>query len=633
MVMQASLAGDRPPVRVSPAGVSVRSRVHEYGGGSFLVAGGVLFYVESSSQAIWTLALGGVPLRITPVAPEGEEHRYADMRAVGETGWIVALRERHHRDGVTHELVALGAAGGGDAVEHAVVLASGRDFYAAPRPDPDGRRLAWTCWDHPCMPWDESELWIADIGAEPSVGSDSSSVEALQAEQALPALSGGRRIAGGAGVSVGQPTWGPSGELWFVSDAGGWWQPWRAVSGGDPELACGIEADFHLPDWVLGQATMAVMPEGELACRWRHGGRDHLGLLDPRAGELTELSQPCTSVAALCAAGSELVVVGATPVEPAGLYVLPARAMKSPRTGPEKSGQGDWGQAATEPSADGRGSRLVHLPGRRVLAEVMVSTPRPMVAKAPDGVGVPLLYYPPRGQLAEGMPGELPPLVVFCHGGPTSCTDPALDLGVQMFTTRGFAVAGVDYRGSCGYGRAYREMLRGNWGIADADDCIAAAEMLARSDLADPVRMVVRGASAGGFTALRAAARGTCFAAAVSVYGVTDLEALANDTHDFESRYLDGLLGALPDAASTYAERSPAHHPEEIKVPVLLLQGSKDPVVPPNQAADMAAALGRMGVRCDHVVFEGEGHGFRLAATMERAAMMEIDFVSDVLGL
>lgn len=626
-VLRALLGGYTPegwpavhaPLEVTLPPANVRTRVHEYGGGAWTVsAEGGLLYSELADQALWWLepapAGGGwqPAVRVTPPAPPGEEHRYGDLRLVPGVPWAVAVRERHRQGAADEELVAVHLG----APAAVAVLAAGRDFYAAPRPSPDGRMLAYVCWDHPRMPWDGSELWVGALHWDRPGG---------------PVLAGARQLAGGPAESVGQPTWaaGPRRwTLWFVSDRDGWWQPWSweetaAAGSATPRRRCATEAEFHSPDWVLGQQTLVPLPGAALACRFRHGGRDRIGVVDPRSGALVEVDQPVVSISAVCALDGSgpspvLAVAGATASEPPAVHMV-------------RLPGGDGG-------AGGAGRHVVvHRPVRPLLPASAVSVAQHLAFPAGGGVEGHLLFYPPRGVTPEGEAlvgptGTRPPVVVWVHGGPTAVADPGFEVLVQFWTTRGVAVAAVDYRGSAGYGRAYRQLLDGQWGVADAEDCVAAARFLAGTGLVDGTRMAVRGSSAGGFTALRAARPDGPFAAAVVLYPVTDLRALAASTHRFEAHYTDRLVGPLPAAAARYEERSPACHPEDVGVPVLLLQGEDDTVVPPDQAARLVAALTARGIRCEHVRFPGEGHGFRRAETLDACARLELRFLREVLG-
>jgi dipeptidyl aminopeptidase/acylaminoacyl peptidase len=619
-----------PPEEVGPGAMSVRSRVHEYGGGAWVgdPAHHALFVVDGVDQGVWGLEPDRPARLLSGVAPEGEAWRHGDLRWVSGGDWVVAVRERHRPAGVDDEgvdeeglddevvddeVVAVPRHGAGPAT----VLLAGRDFYAAPRPSPDGARLAWLAWDHPDMPWDGCELWVGDLRAG-TPGPSGPRIEVTRS----------RCIAGGRSESVGQPTWGEDGTLWFVSDRRGWWQPyrWRPESGPPVAPECDVDAEFHAPDWPLGQSTLVPLGDGSLLARMRRGGRDRLVWIDPVSRVPTEVDQPCVTIAAVAAVplgapapssgrGRLLVaLLGATETETAGVHVLELAATGQTRA-PVVTGQ------------------LRHLPaGAPVLPADLVSRARPLSFPTVGGVEAHLLFYAPVVPAGERTPASPPPLLVLCHGGPTGAVEPGLDLSVQFWTTRGIAVAAVDYRGSSGYGRSFRTLLDGAWGVADAEDVAAAARFLADAGLVDGRRLAVRGASAGGLTALRAATRGGPFSAAVLAYGVTDLEALARDTHKFESHYTDRLVGPWPQCADRYHERSPARHPEDVGAAVLLLQGEDDAVVPPNQAARMADALRAGGMRCDVLLFPGEGHGFRRAETVAAAARTELAFLGEVLG-
>jgi len=607
-VMRLRLGGR--PEEVSPPGVSVRSRVHEYGGGAHFAEGDGLLYTDFAEQALWWLDPGADPVRLTPPAPDGEVHRYADARPVPGGRFLVSLRERHHRAGPGHGPGVDGVGLDGVVVDDEVVavdrlgrigptvLVGGRDFFASPRPSPDGGRLAWVAWDHPNMPWDGSELWVADLDLP---GSDGAGGQ-------RPRLGPATGIAGGPAESVGQPTWAGE-DLWFVCDRFGWWQPYRWRRGEPPLRASTDEVEFHGPDWALGQATIDVLADGRLVCRVRRDGRDRLGILDPATATLRELDQPCVTISSVrCGpdgTDAEILVTGSPATEPPAVYRVTA-------AGPTD----ELYRAAASP-----------------LEEAWVSTPEELTFDTVAGVSATLLFFAPQAPGWSGPPGTAPPLIVLVHGGPTAAAEPGFDPAVQLWTTRGLAVAIVDYRGSSGHGRRFRRLLDGAWGEADAEDCVSAATFLADSGLVDGGRMVVKGSSAGGLTALRCLEAGGPFAAAVVAYGVTDLAALAADTHKFESRYIDRLVGPWPEAAAVYEDRSPARHPERLEGAVLLLQGADDPIVPPDQAERMVRALRSRGLRCDHVVFDGEGHGFRKAETLTRSAEIEIAFVRDVLGI
>ena len=560
---------------------SARTFVHEYGGRCALLDhDGDLLCSLAEDQRLWRFPADGgsaVPLTPEPATPRAD--RYADPVLVAGDD-LVCVRERHLPDGsVVNDLVALDPRPAGDPVLPRI-LAEGHDFYAAPRPSPDGRRLAWLSWDHPDMPWDATELWEAPL-ADGRLGAP-------------------RKVAGGPGVSVSQPRYGPDGALHYLSDETGFWNLCRdGVGPLGP-----IEADLGGPDWVLGQSTYAFLDDGAVLACWHEPAGQRLGRLVDGAWRPIETG--FTAFASLQGHGRHLLAIAASYVRP------PAVVLVDPVTGDHETL---------------RESRQAPLP------EAAIACPEPFTFTARDGADAYGLLYGPRSATHVGPPGDRPPLVVTVHGGPTAAARRELSLSVQQWTSRGFAVADVDYRGSSRYGRAYRERLVGGWGVADVDDCADAAAHLAATGRVDPSRMVIRGSSAGGLTVLNALARHDRLAAGASLYGVCDLASLAADTHKFEARYLDRLVGPWPEAAEVYAERSPLRHAAEIRRPVVLFQGADDPVVPRSQSDAMVAALRANGTRVDYHLFEGERHGFRQAATLVAVAGAELAFYRDVLGL
>jgi dipeptidyl aminopeptidase/acylaminoacyl peptidase len=591
VVLVRSVLGGSPAV-VSPPGTSIRSRVHEYGGGAWCLlgasAGHRFAYVEERSQRVYLVTEGGEPVALTPEAPAGERWHHGGLVA-GPAGSVLVVRERLFDGGVERSVVLLEA--GSPGRESA--LCAGRDFFASPVPSPDGAQLAWVAWDHPDMPWDATELWV---GALRTDGAGWAVLDAVSV--------GAHRL---AGSSVDQPVWLDAHTLAFVADAEGWWQPWRCRIGEDPVRLDDLDAEFQGPAWGLGQHTLVTLGHNQLACVWRRDGVDHVGTLAV-GGARTELEQPCVAATSLCAHETGVAWLGQTPAAPGGVWWIPL----------VPGGDGD--PAAVQVS--GRPSPL-ETDDVSVAVAVSVETAggRPVHAN----------FYPPRRFGWRGPDGAAPPLIVHCHGGPTASADAGFDPMVQMFTTRGYAVATVNFAGSTGYGRDYRRALDGQWGVADVDDCVEVARWLAEGGRVDGQRMAIRGGSAGGLTALGALVRSDVFAAAVSWYGVTDLLSLAATTHDFESRYTDRLVGPLPEAAARYEERSPLNQVGEITGAVLLLQGEDDPVVPADQTRRMAAALARRGVVCEAQYFAGESHGFRRAETLIACFEAELAFYERVL--
>jgi dipeptidyl aminopeptidase/acylaminoacyl peptidase len=582
--------GGGGPEAVTPAGTNVRTRVHEYGGGAWcLVGADLVVFVDFADQRLYRQRLGSEPVAISPQPAEPGALHYADMRPTPNATAIVCVRETHGEGEAVNEIVSLPLDGSAEPQ----VLAGGRDFYSFPRISPDGEWLAWTCWDHPNMPWDGTELWVAplaDSGEE-------------------------RLVAGGAEESVFQPEWGPDGRLHFVSDRDGWWNLYRArepgaeLSGEEGTLVQLTEerADFAHPQWLFGGATYAFLESGAIACVRCAGAEERLSLLRPEGWEPTDLGLPFTAFGypVLSARGESIAFAAASPENETAVVVH------------------DVDRGETE---------VVRTSSEEPVDPAYVSRPRPIEFPTGDGTVAHGFYYPPANPEFEAPAGELPPLIVESHGGPTSHATPALSREFLYWTSRGIGVVDVNYRGSSGYGREYRNELRGTWGVVDTEDCVAAARYLAEQGEADGKRLAIRGGSAGGYATLCALTFHDAFAAGASYFGVADAEALARDTHKFESRYLDRLIGPYPERADLYRERSPINHVERLRSPVILFQGLEDEVVPPNQAETMVAALARNGVPHAYLPFEGEQHGFRKAETNIRCLEAELCFYGRIMG-
>jgi dipeptidyl aminopeptidase/acylaminoacyl peptidase len=573
------------PETVTPEGFYVRTRVHEYGGGAWhLAAPDLVLFANFADQRLYRQRLGEQPVAITPEPETAAGLRYADMRVTPDGRRVLAVREVHGGGEPQNQIVALPIDGAGEAE----VLASGRDFYSFPRPSPDGRWLAWTCWDHPHMPWDATELWLAPL-ADPG---DS------------------RPLAGGPGESVFQPEWDAQGRLHFVSDRNGWWNLYRVADPLAPEAVEQLteeRADLGHPQWLFGGATYAFLEDGTIACVRTENGTERLFALAPGSRDPRDLRLPFTSFGfpAISARGSRLAFAAAAPDRETAVVV---RNLANGQTEVVR-------EAAEQP-----------------LDSAYASIPRPIEFPSGDGEVARGFYYPPASPDFEGPAGERPPLIVESHGGPTSHATPALDREFAYWTSRGFGVVDVNYRGSSGHGRAYRDRLQGTWGVVDTEDCVAAARFLAESGEVDGARLAIRGGSAGGYATLCALVFHDEFAAGASYYGVADTEALARDTHKFESRYLDGLIGPYPERAELYRERSPINFVERLRAPLILFQGLEDEIVPPNQAETMVAALSRNGVPHAYLAFEGEQHGFRKAETEIRCLEAELYFYGRVFG-
>ena len=571
---------DRGVHAITPADVNCRTRVHEYGGGAYAVHDGTVFFTNFEDQRLYRLVPGSAPHAITDEPPQPAGLRYADMFPTPDGRRLVCVRERHEDAAVHNELVLIDA----DGAAAPVVLEHGHDFYAFARVSPDGTRLAWTAWDHPNMPWDATELMVGELSSEGE-------------------LSAVRRVAGGDRESIFQPAWSPAGRLHFVSDRSGWWNLYELGPDGVRALAP-MPAEAGEAQWTFGQSTYAFVPDG-IAVVLREGPRQRLALLESESGEVVDLPVPQTSfdVPYLHAAGNRLVFV-------AGGWTVAEGVVSLDR---------DSGRVETL-----RTTLNVSLPPS------CISVPRAITFPTGDAATAHALFYAPHNATMSGAGDELPPAIVIGHGGPTGQASTCLDLAVQLWTSRGFAVIDVDYRGSTGYGRAYRDALRGEWGVADVEDCVSAARHL--SDEVDLRRLAIRGASAGGYTTLCALAFTDAFAAGASYFGVGDLESLARDTHKFESRYLDALIGPYPEQAQLYRARSPIHAVDRLRCPIILLQGLLDEVVPPDQAATMAAALEAAGIPYVHLTFPDESHGFRRSENIERALGAELDFYAGVFG-
>ncbi len=562
--------------------MDVHTRVHEYGGGAFAVHGEHAWMSSGQDGRILRVELASSTNEPITTAPaEGVEVRYADLQVTPDGARVLAVRETHDGEEVRNELVALPADGGGGAP---TVLASGRDFYAAPRCSPDGRRLAFLSWDHPQMPWDGTELTLATLtpGGE---------------------LTDARVVAGSREESVVQPAWSPDGELHFASDRSGWWSIYRLTGAGTCELVVGGERELGVPPWRFGLATYAFLADGTLCCVAREEGVQRLGIA--HEGRVEDLGLPYREFMAtrLTALGGELAFVAATPERPPAVIRLDvaARSATTIRTS-------------------------------RVPALASDATSRPQrIAYESDGLRCFMNYYPPANPGAAAPAGELPPLIVNVHGGPTAAAVTCLDLGVQFWTSRGFAYADVDYGGSTGLGRAYRGRLKGNWGVTDVRDAVNGAAHLVAEGLVDASRHAIRGMSAGGYTTLCALTSTDAFAAGASYFGIADMELMARQTHKFESHYVDELIGRVPDMRARYAERSPLHRADRIAVPLALLQGEDDAIVPPEQATLMAQALRARGVPVTLRIFPGEEHGFRKATTIAACLEAELALLTEAL--
>ena len=566
---------------VTPAGFNVRNRVHEYGGGTFTVHDGVVYFTNDSDQRVYAQKPGEAPTLLTP----DDTRRYADLEVDQRHNRILSVCEDHSDLDAepTNTVVSIGIAGG--EIE---TIAEGNDFYSSPRVSPNGDRVCWLAWDHPNMPWDETELWVADVDTD-----------------GRPANA--RLVAGDAGESIGEPLWSPDGTLYFVSDRTGWWNLYRWDGGDSTTSICPMEAEFTGPQWQFGGARYGFAADDELICSYTQDGFWSIARIDPGSGELAPFDLPFTDLS----------------------------------RGALKVGNG-W--AAFISGSPTQAKSVVRLDLETGAHEVVVESSSLDVDAGyfsiPEGIEFPTeggktahaFYYPPTNRDFDAPSKEQPPMIVISHGGPTGATSATLDLETQFWTSRGFAVLDVNYGGSTGYGTEYRRRLNGRWGIVDLDDCVNGARYAVSSGRADGDRLIVRGSSAGGYTTLACLAFRDVFKAGASYYGIGDLETLARDTHKFESRYLDSLIGPYPAERDVYVQRSPIHYVDDITCPVILFQGLEDEIVPPGQAEAMVEAVKRKGIPVAYVPFEGEQHGFRKAESIEAALHSELYFYSQVFG-
>ncbi len=560
----------------NPTDTNARTRAHEYGGGAYVVDGDAVVFSNFADGAVLRTTAGGG----ASVLAQRSGTSFADFELDGGRGRIFCVAESERADAEPEAtLVALEPGG------EIRTLARGHDFFSTPRLSPDGAQLAFLTWEHPRMPWDGTQLWLADVTPDGTLGEP-------------------RCVAGGPRESIFQPSWSPDGQLHWVSDRSGWWNL-EALTPAGPTPLCPRQAEFGLPQWVFGMTTYGIPRPGLVASAFQENGVWSLGTL--WEGELTEIATGMTyldSVSTHAGPGdARAAMVAASPTVPP--HVIEVDLVTGAVT------------ALTEAE-----------PG---LDPDHVSTGVPFSFDTTNDAIAHAFFYPPAGA-AELPEGERPVALVKSHGGPTAATHNAFDPAIQYWTTRGIAVLDVNYRGSTGFGRAYREELLGNWGVYDVDDCVAAALHLANEGAVDDERLAIRGGSAGGYTTLCALAFRDTFRAGASHYGVGDLETLARDTHKFESRYLDGLIGPYPERRDLYLERSPIHATDQLSCPAIFLQGLDDKIVPPNQANDMVAALDRKGLPVAHLEFEGEGHGFRRAENIIRALEAELYFYSRVFG-
>src|SRR5919108_3127011 len=563
---------------VTPLPFNARTRVHEYGGGDYAVSDGMIVFSNFADQRLYLQRAGSEPRALSPAA----ELRYADGIIDRRRNLFFCVREDHTGQGEAINTVVSVKLNQESAGR---VLVSGNDFYSSPRLSPDGSRLVWLTWNHPDMPWDGTELWLGNLNEDGSVG------EAM-------------RIAGGADESVIQPEWSPNGTLYFVSDRTGWWNLYRWLAGKVQSIPP-MDAEFGEPPWVFGNALYGFDSETRMVCSYLKDGRSHLAIVDTTTGAVSPGEIPYSAISLIQTHSGRAVLIAASTTEPQSIISL---------------------DLATQDLEVLRRSREL------AVDSGYLSLPRSIEFPTENGQLAHGIFYPPMNRDYTGPADDKPPLVVMSHGGPTSATSMSLRYAIQYWTSRGIAVLDVNYRGSSGYGREYRERLKGQWGIVDVDDCVNGARYLVERGEVDGNRLAIRGGSAGGYTTLCALTFRDAFQAGASHYGISDLEALAKDTHKFESRYLDGLIGPYPERRELYLERSPIHFTDRLACPMILFQGLEDKVVPPNQAEKMVEAVRGKGLPVAYLTFSGEQHGFRKAENIKRVLEAELYFYSKVFG-
>ncbi len=575
-------SADGSVVDVIPKNFNARNAVHEYGGGAYAVHDGTVYFANWDDQRLYRTTPGGQPEPITsePVIARGD--RYSDLDITPDGRQIVCVRERHHEDREADNEIVVVATDGSSEPQ---VIATGRDFYSSPRISPDGAAISWTSWDHPNMPWDGTELWSATYNPDGSIAFES-------------------QIAGGKDESIYQPSWSPNGLLHFVSDRTGWWNlhSWR---NGAAENLLSEEFDAGGPSWAFRFSTYCQREDGSSLVRKSEGASGALVKVGPDGGRTGVIEVPYSDISYVTSGGDIVYFIGASPTREPEIVRL------DPQNG------------AIEVIK--KSSTVEVDPG-------YISVPEAISFPTTESAIAHAYYYAPKNEELTGDPGELPPLMVICHGGPTSSTSASLSLMTQYWTSRGIAVVDVNYRGSTGYGRVYRNALREKWGLYDTHDCIAAADYLAKRNLVDRKRTVIRGGSAGGYTTINALTFHNVFAAGAAYYGIADLNVFLGDTHKFESRYLDSMIGPYPQEKQRYHDRSAINFTDQLSAPMIIFQGLEDKIVPPSQAEIMVKALEQNGIMHAYVPFEGEQHGFRKSENIERALEAELYFYGKSLG-
>ncbi len=565
---------------ITPPPYNVRTRTHEYGGSAFCVDEEIVYFSHYADQRLY---IADGPTKISPLTPEGP-YRYADSFIDRARKRLICVREDHTKSDQNAELsiVAIPLAGN----SHGEVLVKGNDFYTAPRLSPDGKQMVWLTWNHPYMPWDGCELWLAELDASGRITTQ-------------------KCIAGGVNEAIFQPEFSAGGMLYFISDRTGFSNLYR-WEGNEAEAIYPLDKDFSLPYWQFGMRTYCLCSEDEIFCSYSDKGTWRLASVDLKAKKATQIACPYTEIGHPLCTDLGVFFEGASPTRPFELTLFH-----------NKTGFFEVFKSST----------------KKEIAREYISVPQTIEFPTEEGRTAFGFFYPPQNLEYTGKQGELPPLLVKSHGGPTSAASSSLQLKTQFWTSRGFAVLDVNYGGSSGFGREYMKRLEQNWGVVDVADCVNGALYLVKKGLVDKERLAIFGGSAGGYTTLSALTFSDTFRAGASYYGVGDLEALVRDTHKFESRYLDRLIGPYPEKKSLYQDRSPINHVDKLSCPIIFFQGLEDKVVPPNQAETMVDALKKKNIPVEYVPFEGEQHGFRKAENIKTALEREYAFYKRVFGL
>jgi dipeptidyl aminopeptidase/acylaminoacyl peptidase len=560
--------------------INVRTRVHEYGGGAYLVDNGVLYYSNFSDQRLYQQTPGDAPRPLT----SKQKMFYADTIMDQKRNRLISIREDHtHSDQQPINTIVSIHLREQPEDQVGQILVQGSDFYSNPRLSPDGQFLTWLSWNHPNMPWDGTELWMAAIQPDGSLGPAS-------------------HIAGGPNESLFQPEWSPDGRIYFISDRTGWWNLYRR-NNGQIDAMYPMESEFGNAQWIFGLSTYGFSSPNHIICTYTQQGRWHLGCLDVRTRVFKPIDLSYTEFEGIQVSDSTVYCQASSPTTPSSIIKINL-----------ESNQIDIIRRSVDFYIDPQ----------------YLSLPEAIEYPTDDGQTAHAFYYKPCNADYQAANTERPPLIVKSHGGPTGSASMTLNVMIQFWTSRGFAVLDVNYGGSTGYGRAYRERLNGQWGIVDVDDCVNGVDYLIARGEVDAKRLAIAGGSAGGYTTLSALTFRTLFTAGSSYYGVSDLEALVRDTHKFESRYLDRLIGPYPEQQALYRQRSPIHFTDQLSCPIILFQGIEDKVVPPEQAELMFDAVKRKGLPVAYLAFEEEQHGFRKAETIKRVLDAELYFYSKI---